>query len=120
MLVPAMAFAWCVISAEAGHASASHSGPDAAAAARRSKVALGATAAQPSAVAGERTKIRGPIPAEVIAYAKTMVSLPMGTEEVAEIGGQRYVFVLERHYHPPGFVGAPNGWHKGVTAYELH
>jgi hypothetical protein len=43
----------------------------------------------------------------------------MGAERVAEILGQRYIFVLERHYHPPGFVGAPSGWHKGVTAYEL-
>jgi hypothetical protein len=45
--------------------------------------------------------------------------LPMGDERFVAIDGHRYVFVLERHYHPPGFVGAPNGWHKGVTVYEL-
>ena len=70
--------------------------------------------------AGVRTPIRSAIPADVIAFAKTLVNLPMGSEQIEEIDGQRYVFVLERHYHPPGFVGAPVGWHKGVTAYELH
>ena len=67
----------------------------------------------------ERVQIRGPLPLAVISFAKTLVNLPMGAEQVAEIEGQRYVFVLQRHYHPPGFVGAPNGWHKGVTAFAL-
>ena len=43
----------------------------------------------------------------------------MGAEHYETLGGKRYVFVLERHYHPPGFVGAPNGWHKGVTVYAV-
>jgi hypothetical protein len=107
MLVAAMAFAWCVISAE------------------KSPPAIPAPQAQaavmPSApVEGRRTPIRAAIPADVIAFAKTLVNLPMGSEQIEEIDGQSYVFVLERHYHPPGFVGAPVGWHKGVTAYELH
>lgn len=67
----------------------------------------------------ERAQIRGPLPLAVITFAKTLVNLPMGAEQVAEIDGQRYVFVLQRHYHPPGFVGAPSGWHKGVTAFAL-
>jgi hypothetical protein len=107
MLVVAMAFAWCVISAE-------KSAPGIAA-------PQGQASVVPSApVEGQRTPIRTAVPAPVIAFAKTLVNLPMGTEQVEEIDGQRYVFVLERHYHPPGFVGAPVGWHKGVTAYELH
>ena len=36
-----------------------------------------------------------------------------------ELFRKRYVFVLERHYHPPGFVGGPTGYHKGVTVYEF-
>jgi hypothetical protein len=128
MLVPAMAFVWCVLSAEAsGTQNAAHAGTlHATVAASRAKSAPvdGPSVALPAtdtATPGEqRTKIRSAIPVEVIAFAKTLVNLPMGTEQVAEILGQRYVFVLERHYHPPGFVGAPSGWHKGVTAYELH
>lgn len=139
MLIPAMAFAWCVVSLP-------HS-PDPATAARAPRVVAAATgspdAPDPSALAPvdadddtdepsgepadvgrtermpERTPIRGPLPLAVIAFAKTLVNLPMGAEQVAEIEGQRYVFVLQRHYHPPGFVGAPNGWHKGVTAFAL-
>lgn len=107
MLVAAMAFAWCVISAE------------------KSAPAIPAPQPRPAAevstpARGQRTPIRTAIPAAVIAFAKTLMNLPMGAEHVEEIDGQRYVFVLERHYHPPGFVGAPVGWHKGVTAYELH
>ena len=56
---------------------------------------------------------------EIIRVARTFLSLPMGEERFVRIDGHRYVFVLERHYHPPGFVGAPNGWHKGVTVYEV-
>jgi hypothetical protein len=139
MLIPAMAFAWCVVSLPRS--------PDPAAAIRvahaaavgsRSDQDPGAAEAQPVDADAdadddtdehatepaderphERTPIRGPLPLAVIAFAKTLVNLPMGAEQVAEIDGQRYVFVLERHYHPPGFVGAPVGWHKGVTAFAL-
>ncbi len=116
MLVVAMAFGWCVISAAAEKDQAP-----------RSSAVMTATASpQPQAAIGPaaptagRTPIRTAIPADVIAFARTLVNLPMGTEQVETIDGQRYVFVLEHHYHPPGFVGAPSGWHKGVTAYELH
>ena len=116
MLVVAMAFGWCVISAqtvEKAHVTR-HEAPGIAS-------PQAPSAAEPAApIEGTRTPIRSAIPAEVIAVAKTLVNLPMGSEHVEEIDGQRYVFVLERHFHPQGFVGAPNGWHKGVTAYELH
>jgi hypothetical protein len=115
MLVVAMAFGWCVISA--GSSARDH--------AARGEVPTASlepqTAVAPAAaIEGERTPIRSAIPTDVIAFAKTLVNLPMGAEQVETIDGQRYIFVLERHYHPPGFVGAPIGWHKGVTAYELH
>jgi hypothetical protein len=45
--------------------------------------------------------------------------LPIGAEHYVTIDGQRYVLRIEWHYHPAGFVGAPNGWHHGVTVYEL-
>lgn len=113
MLVVAMAFAWCVISAEqAGRDQAPRSAAPVAAAPRAQ--------APVAPIEGQRTQIRSAIPVNVIEFAKTLVNMPMGAEQVQEIDGQRYVFVLERHYHPPGFVGAPSGWHKGVTAYELH
>jgi hypothetical protein len=112
MLVPAIALAWCVLSLPPRSVDASETGPSVAQAhAARHAGDDGQ---------GERVMPRGPIPAEVIAFAKTLVNLPMGAEQFAEINGQKYVFVLERHFHPIGFVGAPNGWHKGVTAYELH
>jgi hypothetical protein len=121
-----MAFAWCVISAE--HAEPPSTGASTrvqrieridATAPAHAKAPIEAAVPPSPTTRGERVPIRTAIPADVIAYAKTLVNLPMGAEQIAEIDGQRYVFVLERHYHPPGFVGAPNGWHKGVTAYEL-
>jgi hypothetical protein len=56
---------------------------------------------------------------EIVRAAEDLLDLPMGAEHYETLGGKRYVFVLERHYHPPGFVGAPNGWHKGVTVYAV-
>jgi|CZKU01.1.fsa_nt_gi hypothetical protein len=112
MLIPAMAFGWCVISAQAETSARN----DAANAQRR---ALSAPVTPPTIDGQQLAPIRTAIPPSVIDFAKTLVNLPMGAQQVEEIEGQRYVFVLERHYHPPGFVGAPSGWHKGVTAYAL-
>ncbi len=56
---------------------------------------------------------------EIVRLAKTFLDLPMGSERSVSVDGRRYVFVLERHYHPPGFVGGPHGWHKGVTVYGV-
>jgi hypothetical protein len=67
---------------------------------------------------GERVKVKIITP-DMVRVAQKFVNLPMGTERYATVDGKRYVFVLEQHYHPPGFVGAPTGWHKGVTMYEL-
>ena len=116
MLVVAMAFGWCVISAQSAEKDQATRGEAPMTASPHAKAGLGPVAP----IRGERTPIRTAIPADVIAFARTLVNMPMGTEQVEAIDGQRYVFVLERHYHPPGFVGAPSGWHKGVTAYELH
>jgi hypothetical protein len=68
---------------------------------------------------GERVKPKLVTPALVNA-AHAYLDLPMGAERYETLDGKRYVFVLELHYHPPGFVGGPNGWHKGVTVYEVH
>jgi hypothetical protein len=65
-----------------------------------------------------RMKVKLVSPA-MVQMAEKFVKLPLGSERYATVDGKRYVFVLERHYHPPGFQGAPNGWHKGVTMYEL-
>jgi hypothetical protein len=70
--------------------------------------------------AGARTVYRGLITPEIVRAARSFLDLPMGAERESDVDGRRFVFVLERHYHPPGFVGAPTGWHKGVTVYEEH
>jgi hypothetical protein len=67
---------------------------------------------------GERVALKVVTPA-IVQAARTYLDLPMGAERTETIDGQRYVFVLEHHYHPPGFVGGPHGWHKGVTVYQL-
>ncbi len=69
-------------------------------------------------MAAERVPLKVVTP-EIVRAAETFVNLPMGAERFMTVDGHRYAFVLEQHYHPPGFVGAPNGWHKGVTVYEL-
>lgn len=68
--------------------------------------------------AGKRVKVKLVNPA-MVRVAQKYVNLPMGSERYATVDGKRYVFVLEQHYHPLDFVGAPTGWHKGVTMYEL-
>jgi hypothetical protein len=67
----------------------------------------------------ERVLYRGLITPAIARQARTFLDLPMGAERTADVEGHHFVFVLERHYHPPGFVGAPTGWHKGVTVYEM-
>jgi hypothetical protein len=78
-----------------------------------------ATASEATETTGERAVYRGIITPEIARVARTFLDLPMGAVRAAEVEGHRFVFVLERHFHPQGFVGAPNGWHKGVTVYEL-
>lgn len=62
--------------------------------------------------------IKGAVPAGVTAKAKSLLSQPMGSEHPFELDGKRYFARLENHYHPPGYKGGPNGWHKGVSVYE--
>jgi hypothetical protein len=133
MLVPAMTFAWWLVSMSApGHHRAAvgdSSGPKAEATSERQQQDAEDDEVQPAEAAegevsddpdqgGERVTLKVVTPA-IVRAARTYLDLPMGAERTAVIEGQRYVFVLERHYHPPGFVGAPNGWHKGVTVYGV-
>ncbi|HEY4013375.1 MAG TPA: hypothetical protein VGM06_08560 [Polyangiaceae bacterium] len=136
MLVPAMTFAWWLVSMSAHshhhHRASSH---DQAKEARTLSDAVDAPASGPVAPAdaregdadadessdetsGERVALKVVTPA-IVKAARTYLDLPMGAERTETIDGQRYVFVLEHHYHPPGFVGGPHGWHKGVTVYGL-
>jgi hypothetical protein len=43
---------------------------------------------------------------------------PIGTRQQVSVDGRPLVFILQWHYHPPGFVGGPTGKHKGVTVFE--
>jgi hypothetical protein len=98
MMVPAIAFAWWFIGLPV---------PDATEAPVDDVV-----------MSGERVKPKLVTPA-MIAAAESFVRLPLGTERYAAVDGRPYVFVVERHYHPPGYVGGPTGWHNGVSMYEL-
>jgi hypothetical protein len=161
MLVPAMAFAWWIVSMSAnGHPAHRRGAPpegtasldeiaidaprpqaggerdqasddandEASDEARAERRAFGPAPAEPAQdgdesdptedTAGERVRLKVVTPA-IVRAARSYLDLPMGTAREENIEGRRYVFVLERHYHPPGFVGGPHGWHKGVTAYEL-
>ncbi len=51
-------------------------------------------------------------------WLKEVYHSPIGTEQHMTVDGRPLVFVLQWHYHPPGFVGAPTGKHKGVTVFE--
>jgi hypothetical protein len=51
--------------------------------------------------------------------AHCFLELPQGAERYVAVDGKPYVFVVERHYHPPGYDAGPTGWHKGVTVYDL-
>ena len=75
------------------------------------------TSAEPGSK-GRRVAVKLVTP-EIVRMAKNFLDLPMGAERSVDIDGKPYVFVLERHYHPPGFVGGPTGYHKGVTVYEF-
>ena len=104
MLVPTMAFAMWMVSLPAGAPPMSLDGLQA--------------ASDRLDASGERVKVKLVTP-ELVGIAEGFLTLPMGAERFVTLHGKRCVFVLERHYHPDGFVGAPNGWHKGVTVYEL-
>jgi hypothetical protein len=102
MLISAIAFAWVL-------ASFSPAQPT---------VPLDVLEAQAVDPSGERVLPKLVTP-ELVRVAQTFLDLPLGAERFAAVDGRRYVFVLEQHYHPPGYVGAPSGYHKGVTVYEL-
>ena len=131
MLVPAMAFAWWLVSVSSAappdHVGAA-SGPVAQSGSDRQPqdgdgqpvggVADIAEVERNGDTSGRRVPLKV-VTTEIVRLAKSFLDLPMGSERPVNVDGRRYLFVLERHYHPPGFVGGPHGWHKGVTAYEL-
>lgn len=71
-----------------------------------------------AAMPSDRAPFRGTITPAMVRAAHSFLDLPMGSERALEVEGRPLLFVLEWHYHPPGFVGGPNGWHKGVTIYD--
>jgi hypothetical protein len=134
MLVPTMAFAWWLVSLPARTALPVSASPMLEATSDRQGVDLPPTLDERLAVRREdedqspgetdthptrRLLVRSVLTPEMVRTAQTFLDLPMGTERPLDLDGRHYVFVLEPHYHPPGFVGAPTGWHKGVTIYEL-
>ncbi|MDP9000163.1 MAG: hypothetical protein M3O46_08635 [Myxococcota bacterium] len=133
MLVPAMAFAWWLVSMSTATPHRGAVSDEGAATAEPTYLQQqdakdeATPPEQPEAVdepgatddtSGERVTLKSTTP-EIVRAAKTFLDLPMGSERAMNIAGRRYVFVLERHFHPQGFVGGPHGWHKGVTVYGL-
>jgi hypothetical protein len=133
MLVPAMTFAWWLVSmstaphreavsdenaptAEAANQTQQQDTEDDAAPTEQATEANGA--GETDDTSGERVRLKV-VTTGIVRVAKTFLDLPMGAERSVSLDGRRYLFVLERHYHPPGFVGGPHGFHKGVTVYEL-
>jgi hypothetical protein len=51
-------------------------------------------------------------------WLKEVYNSPVGTQQTVVVDGRPLLFVLQWHYHPPGYVGAPTGKHKGVTVFE--
>jgi hypothetical protein len=132
MLVPAIAFSWWLASVPMAKASPSHVptiattsrtavhavAPDDTSSDDTSDDATTDTSGDVADDTAKRTLYRGLITPAIAQQARGFLDLPMGAERTADVEGHHFVFVLERHYHPPGFVGAPTGWHKGVTVYE--
>lgn len=108
MLVPTMAFAWWLVAFPARAVGPIN--------APREEAIAGLD--QGELRAARRVMVRSALSPEMVHTAQTFLDLPMGAARTVVIDGRPYVFVLEWHYHAPGFVGAPNGWHKGVTIYE--
>ena len=51
-------------------------------------------------------------------WLKEYFHSPVGTQQRVVVEGRPLVFILQWHYHPPGFVGGPTGKHRGVTVFE--
>jgi hypothetical protein len=51
-------------------------------------------------------------------WLKEYYHSPIGTRQQVTVEGRPLVFILQWHYHPPGFVGGPTGKHRGVTVFE--
>lgn len=80
-----------------------------------------APAAPAENVVHERVMLKLVTPAIVDAserWLREVYHSPIGTEQKVIVEGRSLVFVLQWHYHPPGFVGAPTGKHRGVTVFE--
>ncbi len=63
-------------------------------------------------------QLQGKIDPAVIRAATDHLELPMGSGHYLSVNGRPYLFCLEPHYREPGSGPGPQGWHKGVTAYE--
>ena len=50
-------------------------------------------------------------------WLKEVYNSPVGTQQTVVVDGRPLLFVLQWHYHPPGYVGGPTGKHKGVTVF---
>ena len=125
LFVPAFAFAWWLASLQPTRVPvAPQPSPEAAEDEQSADVDSLPVADRPPSVPasgpwdGHRMKPKVLTPG-IVRAAYSFLDLRMGDERFLEIDGKRYVFRLEHHYHPPGFVGGPNGWHKGVTVYEI-
>jgi hypothetical protein len=64
-------------------------------------------------------KLRGKLDLAVVKTAQEQINLPMGSGRYLSVNSKTYLFCLEPHYHEPGSGRGPDGWHKGVTVYDI-
>jgi hypothetical protein len=131
MLVLTMTFAWWLVAFPSPAAPAAHEPTAAAggpATAAPEMQAPGASDARADVQSGAHDGRLAPlkiVTPEIVNAAERYLGVvmkqhaPIGTEQQITLDGRRYVLRLEWHYHPPGFVGAPSGWHHGITVYEV-
>lgn len=61
------------------------------------------------------------LPAALVGAAQAYLGEgePIGSERRVEVEGRPYLLVVEWHWHPDGYAGGPQGWHRGVSAFEV-
>lgn len=58
------------------------------------------------------------VPAVVMGQLRPLLAGELGTVTQLSAPGRDIKAVIEPHYHPPGGITKPWGWHKGVSLWE--
>lgn len=72
---------------------------------------------QPSLPGYSRMK-SSEVPAAAFPLLRPLLAGALGTVTKLAVPGRDIAAIIEPHYHPPGGVTKPWGWHKGVSLWE--